>query len=114
MIRGVSQTKAALAEVERRIRLAAPSAARAGAEIVANEMRARAPRDTGTLAGSISVESDGETARAGAGVDYDRFPQLGTVYQVAQPYGEEGARAGTSSVIAAEIVIYRQAIEGGW
>jgi len=112
MIRGIPETKRALARLEDRIKAAAPLAARASGEVLQREMQSRAPRDTGALATSISVDVDGETARVGAGVDYDRFPHLGTVYQSAQPYGEEGARASTSEIIAAQTAIMRQAAEG--
>jgi len=110
-IRGMAATKAALRAIETRLALAAPSAARAGGEVVANEMRDRAPRDTGALAASISVDSEGDVAKVGASVPYDRFVQLGTVYQSQQAYGEEGARASTAGIIAAEAAVFKRAIE---
>lgn len=112
MIRGMAQTRAALAAVERRIKAAAPLAAKASGEVVKREMQSRAPRDTGALAASIQVASEGETAKVGATVDYDVFVQLGTVYQAQQAYGEEGARASTSEVIAVQAEILKRAAEG--
>lgn len=91
--------------------LAAPFAAKAGGEVVKREMVARAPRDTGALANSITVSGDGPVASVGATVPYDVFVQLGTKYQDQQPYGEEGARANTSGVVAAMAAIFKQAVE---
>ena len=52
----VQQTRAALAKAVRAIESAAPRAERNGAAVVAAEMKARAPVDTGHLRTSIRVE----------------------------------------------------------
>jgi HK97 gp10 family phage protein len=109
MIRGIPQTKAALERVKFEVTAAAPGASRAGGEVVAHNMASRAPRATGRLASSISVDVSGDTARVGANVPYDRFVQRGTTYMSPQPYGEQAASE-TSGVITAIAAVLKAAI----
>lgn len=110
-IRGMAATKRALQEVQARATVAAPVAARAGGDVLASEMRDRAPRDTGALAASIGVSMEGDTAKVGASVPYDRFVQLGTQFQAQQAYGEEGARASVAGIVTAQAAVFKRAIE---
>jgi HK97 gp10 family phage protein len=61
-------------------------AERAGALVVAGDMRNRAPVDTGVLRNSITVSSAEEGAQVSATVPYARFVQFGTRYMEAQPF----------------------------
>jgi HK97 gp10 family phage protein len=114
-VRGIPQTKAALAKVKAEIELASPEATKAGGEIVARAMASRAPRRTGRTAASIRVLEtsslgDGAVSRVGAETPYDRFVQKGTVNMAAQPYGEDAADSTPSAVAAAMAAIYKAAI----
>lgn len=110
IVRGIPQTKAALKRVELEIRAAAPEASRAGGEVLARAMIARAPRDTGRLASSIGVDSSGDTARVGADVPYDRFVQKGTRYMAAQAYGVEAGNETTGGIVAAIASVLKSVI----
>ena len=61
-------------------------AERAGGQVVANDMRKRAPVDTGALRDSIRVSAAKEGAQVSANVPYARFVQFGTRYMEAQPF----------------------------
>jgi HK97 gp10 family phage protein len=110
IVHGISQTRAALALVEAKIKTAAPTAARAGAEVVGRNMISRAPRDTGATAASIRVDSGGETAQVGPTTSYARFPEFGTRYIPAQRFMRDAADASESEVVAAQIAVYRAAL----
>lgn len=71
-------------------------------EILADEIRARAPVDTGALRDSIAVElnsatSSGEVVVGGNGAHgsthYAMFKEFGTVYMPAEPFMRPGAVA---------------------
>ena len=114
IVRGIPQTKAALAKIQAEIEFAAPKATQAGGEIVAKAMASRAPRRTGRLASSIRVEvssfGDGAVAKVGSDAPYDRFVQKGTANMAAQAYGEDAADSTSSAVAAAMAAIYKAAI----
>lgn len=110
VVRGVPQAIAAFERRKVQMKVATPFASRAGGEVVALAERARAPKDTGRLAASIVLVMDGDKARVGATVPYDRFVQFGTRYMEAQPYGEEAAEGSTSPVVAAMAAIYKVAL----
>lgn len=61
-------------------------AEQAGARVVAADMKARAPVDTGALRNSITVSSAEEGAQVAVMVPYARFVQFGTRYMEAQPF----------------------------
>lgn len=113
-LRGVAQTKAALAAIQARIEAASPEAVQQGGERVASRMRSIAPRDTGRLASQIGVDvsslGDGATAKVGSDAPYDRFVQSGTVHMTAQPYGTDAGEEATSQIVAAMIAVYRAAL----
>jgi HK97 gp10 family phage protein len=113
-VRGIPQTKAALAKVRAEIELAAPKATQAGGEIVARDMASRAPRNTGRLASGIRVDvsslGDGAIAKVGSDAPYDRFVQKGTVFMAAQAYGEDAADSTSSAIVAAMAAIFKAAI----
>jgi HK97 gp10 family phage protein len=114
VIRGIPQTKAALARVKVQVEAASPAATRAGGEIVARAMIAGAPRDTGRLASSIQVDTtsigDGAVSKVGSGVPYDRFVQFGTVFMAPQPYGQSSADSVTTAIVTAMASVFRTAI----
>lgn len=110
-IRGMAKTKAALQRVALEIEAATPAAVDAGGGVIAREMLARIPRDTGRSAAGIRVEVSGDTASVGTDTDYDRFVQQGTRNMSAQPYGEDAAVAAAPGVIGAMLAVYRAAIE---
>lgn len=99
----MAQTRAALERIRLEIEAASPAAAKAGATVLGRDMIARAPRNTGRLASSIRVESDGKTAHVGATVPYARFVEFGTRYMPAQPFEEDAAnnKGGIVAAIAA-------------
>ena len=113
---GIAKTKAALAKASIQAEAAAVPATKAGGEIVARQMIARAPRDTGRLVSLIGTDEsslgDGATTRVGSSAPYDRFVQGGTVHMRAQPYGEEAAVASIPGIIAAMTGIFKTAVEG--
>ena len=102
---------AAAAGYTNAVRAAAPAASRAGGEVLARDMAARAPRRTGKLASSIVVQSDGDTAHVGSTVPYDRFVQYGTRYVSAQPF-ETDAADEPGGIAAAVAAILKAAIPG--
>lgn len=113
-LRGVAQTKAALAKVQVEIEAASPTAVSEAGKVVASAMSSRAPRDTGRLVSLLAVETDslgeGATAKVGSDASYDRFVQKGTRNMGAQPYGEDAAQAAAPGVVAAMIAVYRAAL----
>jgi HK97 gp10 family phage protein len=113
-IRGIPQTRLALAKVEAQITSSTPIAVKAGGEVVQRAMISRAPRRTGALAGAIGVDvstfGEGATAKVGSDVPYDRFVQKGTVYMSAQPYGEDAGDSSEAGVTAAMLAVYRAAV----
>jgi HK97 gp10 family phage protein len=115
-VRGIPQTKAALARVKAEIEAASPAATRAGGEIVARAMISRAPRDTGRLASSIGVDTssfgDGAVSKVGADVPYARFVEFGTTFMAAQPFEEEAGNESTSALVTAMVSIYRSVLPG--
>ena len=113
---GIAKTKAALAKASAQAEAAAVPATKAGGEIVARQMIARAPRDTGRLVSMISTDEEsfgkGATTKVGSEAPYDRFVQRGTIYMRAQPYGEEAAAASIPGIIASMTGIFKTAVEG--
>ena len=103
----------AIASIERRkiqMKLAEPIAAQAGGRIVQADMRMRAPKDTGRLAASITVEMEGDTAKIGPTVSYAGFPNFGTRYQEGQAFMEAAAEDTDSGVVAAMAAIFKIAL----
>jgi HK97 gp10 family phage protein len=81
-----------------------------GAEIVIDQMRSRAPVDTGVLRDSIgivdAVAGIESSVDVGASAEYDRYVQFGTHYMQGQPYAEEAGDAAADEVfgLAASLV----------
>jgi HK97 gp10 family phage protein len=113
-IHGMARTKAALAKVRLEVEAASPEAVKVAGEILASAMAAQAPRNTGRMASSISVDvqsmGDGATAKVGPDVPYARFVEFGTVHMVAQPFEEDAAGAADSPIVTAMASIYKAAI----
>jgi Bacteriophage HK97-gp10, putative tail-component len=107
-LRGEAKTKLALKEAEFKVDAAAPRAEEVSARIVALNMQARAPVDTGYLRNSIRVEGSKAMATARYAVPVDR----GTATHRAQPFAEEAAEASRSGVIAAMTAVFRTALGG--
>ncbi len=105
----VAATRRALERVMLEIVAVAPTASVAGGKIVATDMAAQAPHDTGALASSIVVESDGATAHVGPTVPYARFVQYGTQFMVAQPFATQAAEDVKSKVVTT-IAAYLKAV----
>lgn len=104
----LARTQAALKLAEAKIRAAAPSAENASAEIVARNMRARAPVRTGHLRDSIRAEGSSAAAETPYAIPVDR----GHDQVPAQPYAEQGAEASTSEIVATMTAIFRTALGG--
>jgi len=103
----------AIAALERRViaaKIAESIAAKAGGEVVAADMKAHAPRDKGTMADSIIVQVEGDTAHVGPTVPYARFPNFGTRYQSAQPFASDAADESEGPVEAAMAAIFKIAM----
>jgi HK97 gp10 family phage protein len=105
------QLLAALERLVVEAKLATPIAARAGGEAVKNAAQAVAPKDTGALAASITVEMEGDDAQVGPTVDYARFPNFGTRYIRAQHYMEQAAAAASPTAAAAMVAVYKIALK---
>jgi HK97 gp10 family phage protein len=110
-IHGIARTNAALLAVAAKMRVAAPLAAKAGAEVVGRQAIARVPRDTGATAASIRVQVEGDTAHVGPSTDYARFTEYGTVYIPGQHYMEQAAEDSASAVVSAIATIMKAAVE---
>lgn len=116
IVQGVQQTLAAFARKTLQVNKAAPVATRSGAQVVIAAMRARAPKQTGAMAGSIrelgtETDAEGTSTAVGATVDYDRFVQKGTRYMDAQPYGEEAAEMVEAAVATQMGAVMKIAVE---
>jgi HK97 gp10 family phage protein len=109
-ILGIARTQEAFKRVGIEMDAAAPSAARAGGEVVARAAQARAPRRTGATAASIHVESSGQTALVGPTTPWAKFPEFGTVYIPAQRYMQDAADSSHTGIVAAMIPIFKAAI----
>lgn len=116
LIRGMAETKAALARLEVEVEVASPKAVEGASKVVASEMASRAPRDTGYLVSVLETDvgsaGEGATAKVGSNAPYDRYVQRGTRYMGAQPYGEQAAAAAAPGVVAAMTAVYKAAVEG--
>lgn len=122
-IRSHDKNNAILARLSRRRLL--PAAKKAAAEalaILADEMRARAPVDTGALRDSIEVEPPtgnfpgGRVIVGGNGAAgstfYGVFVEFGTVYQPAQPFMRPAAAAAGERMRRAVVYRLAPAIKG--
>ncbi len=105
----LAATRRALTRVMLEVTAVAPAASEAGGKVLAADMAAKAPRDTGALASSIVVQSEGETAHVGPTVPYARFVQFGTRYMAAQPFEEEAANDVQARIVT-EIAVLLKAI----
>jgi len=110
-IYGLAKTQAALEKVMLQASAAAPAASQAGAEVVAGQIIARAPRNTGATAASVRVESDGETAHAGPTTSYARFPEYGTRYMSGQHFMQDAANGSEGEVVTVIAAIMKVAVE---
>jgi HK97 gp10 family phage protein len=110
-VHGVPQALAALERRKIAARIATPVAAHAGGVVVQNVARGVAPKDTGRLAASITVEMEGDDAQIGPTVEYARFPNFGTRYIRAQHYMEEASAAASPTVAAAMAAVYKIAMK---
>lgn len=115
-ILGIAKTRAALEAAMLQAKAAERPAVEAGGQVVAREMIARAPRDTGRLVSLIDIDDsglgDGTTARVGSSAEYDRFVQFGTVHMSANPYGQQAAVASVPGIIGVMTGIFKAAIRG--
>jgi hypothetical protein len=93
------KTEAALKAAELKTAAAASTAEHKGAVVVASEMAARAPVDTGRLQASIRAEG----SSAVADTPY-------ALYQ--EPFAGPAARAAEPNTIAAMIAVFRAALGG--
>lgn len=107
---GIPEALAALERRKIQAEIAESIAAKAGGEIVAADMRARMPKDTGRMAASVVVEVDGDTAHTGPTVPYARFPNFGTRYMEGQRFMEEAAEDTDTGVVAAMAAIFKIAM----
>ncbi len=105
----VAATRRALERVMIEVTVAAPTASVAAGKVLAQDMAAKAPVDTGALANSIVVESEGETAHVGSTLPYARFVQYGTRYMAAQPFESEAANDVQSRIVTT-IAAYLKAV----
>jgi HK97 gp10 family phage protein len=110
VIHGIPQAIAALEARKIAAKVATPIATKAGAEIVRNVARVIAPKNTGALAASITVDMEGDDAQVGPTVDYARFPEFGTRYIQAQHYMEQASSTANPLAAAAMAAVYRTAI----
>ena len=90
---GIPQTLAAFARLQGEAEVGEKVAEAAGGKVVAADMRARAPVDTGAMRNSITVRLTGEGAQVAVLVPYARFVEFGTRYMDAQPFMDESADA---------------------
>jgi HK97 gp10 family phage protein len=74
-------------------------AEQAGAQVVAADMRNRAPVDTGALRNSVTVSAEGEGAKVAVMVPYARFVQFGTRYMEAQPFISDEVQSPVLSIM---------------
>jgi HK97 gp10 family phage protein len=107
VVLGVPETLAAFVRLGLETEAAASVATRAGGAVVAEVMRANAPKDTGRLAASIGVRRDGDDAIVGADVPYDRFVQKGTIFMDAQPYAEQAGDKASTAAMAAVAAVFK-------
>jgi HK97 gp10 family phage protein len=82
-----------------------------GAEIVKEELRARAPVLSGRLRDSIDVVEQEDSieessASVGATVEYDRYYQFGTSKMPARPYSEDAADAAGDGVLRLAVSLF--------
>jgi HK97 gp10 family phage protein len=111
VVHGIPQALAALERRKIAGKIATPVATRAGGEVIQNAAQVIAPKDTGALAASITVEMDGDDAQVGPRVDYARFPEFGTRYIPAQNYMERAAAVASPTAAAAMAAIYKIAMK---
>jgi HK97 gp10 family phage protein len=109
-VRGVPEALAALERRKIAAEIAEPIAAKAGGEVVAANMKAHAPRDTGTMANSIIVQVVRTRSHAGPTVPYARFVNFGTRYISAQPFVSEAADESEGPIEAAMAAIFKIAM----
>jgi len=110
IVRGLPETLAAFKRVQVEVAASAPLATRAGAQVLAATMVAKAPKRTGKLASSIRVTQQGDTAFVGADVPYARFVEFGTTFMAAQPFEEEAADETATAIGAAVAGVLKGAI----
>jgi HK97 gp10 family phage protein len=111
VVHGIPEALAALERRKIAAKVATPIAARAGGQVVQGVAQAIAPKDTGTLAASITVEMEGDDAQIGPTVEYARFTNFGTRYISAQHYMESAAAAASSVAAAAMAAVYKIAMK---
>lgn len=86
-VAGVTQARAALEDLGRRLHEAADQAAEAAAEDAAEQMRQDVPVDKGEARDSIEVTKVGEGVyEVGPHTDHDVFIEFGTTDMDAQPF----------------------------
>ena len=104
---GLGQTLAAFERVQLEAAAASLGAAEAGGHIVAADMKAHAPKDTGRMADSVVVRLDGDTALVGPTVPYARFVEFGTRYMEAEPFAQPALEETKTAVEAAMAAIFK-------
>lgn len=91
-VRGVSETVAALKRVARALEQVGQVEADRTAQTTADDMRRRAPVDTGRLRSRIDVRQVGDRVLVGPdGVEYAAFVEFGTSDTTAQPFATPAA-----------------------
>lgn len=111
VVQGIPEAIANIERLKAQTKIAEPVAAQAGGRIVQADMRIRAPKDTGALAASITVEMDGETAKIGPTVPYAPFVEFGTRYMEGQAFMAEAAEDTDTGVVAAMAAIFKIALK---
>lgn len=96
-VRGEAALKAKLAALEVRMQAAAEPAEASGAQVVARQMAATAPRDTGHLAASIGVDGSSAVATASYAI-------------YAPPFAAAAAHQAEPAVVAAMSAVVKAAV----
>jgi len=86
-IRGMNELRRNISNFSRELNEVLPTALKAGALIIQNEAKKKAPYKTGTLRRSIHTEMISNTqARVGTDVEYAIHQEFGTSKMKAHPY----------------------------
>lgn len=118
--RDLFELKASIQEFARRARVSIPVAIEAAAQVLAEEMARRAPRDTGFLEENIVHEETKRTAKLverGVGPHkeayYGVFHELGTFKMPANPWMVPAFDSAKRRLVNAAKIVYRRELLGG-
>jgi len=107
-ILGIPETVAAFARLVVEAEAGEKIAEVAGAKVIAKDMQARSPVDTGKMRSSIHVELTKSGAKAVVSVPYARFVEFGTVYQNPQPFVAESADEAEGPVLSSMVAVFKR------